>query len=50
MRVLGSVSTFLPSLSWCHIQMLPSDSETIYKLIQLSDMKSLTLTGTKGVA
>lgn len=34
------------------IQMLPSDSETdiIYKLIQMSDMKSLTPTGTEGAA
>ena len=41
MRVLASAPAFLPSLSWCHVQMLPSNSETdiINKLIQMSDMK-----------
>lgn len=52
MRVLAYAPAFLPILPWSRIQMLPSDSETdiIYKLIQMSDMKSLTPTGTKGVA
>lgn len=52
MRTLASAPAFLPSLPWCRIQMLPSDSETdiIYKVIQMSDMKSLTPTGTQGGA
>lgn len=52
MRVLAYAPAFLPSLPRSRIQMLPSDSETdiIYKLIQMSDIKSLTPTGTEGVA
>lgn len=52
MRVLASVAAFLPRLPRCRIQMLPPDSEAdiIYKQIQMSDMKSLTPTGSKGVA
>lgn len=52
MHMLASASTFLLVLPRCHVQMLPSDSETdiIYKLIQMSDMKSLTPTGMEGAA
>lgn len=52
MSVLASAPAFQPDLPWCHIQTLSSDSETdiIYKLIPMSDMKSLTPTGTEGAA
>lgn len=52
MCVLVCIPTFLPSLPWYRTQMLPPDSEAdvIYKPIQMSDMKSLTPTGTNRVA
>lgn len=52
MHVLASAPTFLPVLPWCHVQMLPLDSEMdiIYKLMEMSDMKSPTPTGMEGAA
>lgn len=52
MHVLASAPTFLPVLPWCHVQMLPLDSEMdiIYKLIEMSDMKSLTPSGMERAA
>lgn len=47
------ICSYIPAGSgWVSYSNAPPDSETdiIYKLIQMSDMKSLTPTGTEGVA